>query len=228
MRGTRPASRSSTTTWPPPRSHWRSTESTSSAPSQTTRPAAAVRGKRQWLDLDLTYWGDATNTQGADAPTDLPGLLLATFSDVAVGAADAFAFNASGPFAGGGLSASASARLAPWQHGADYRVPSRRLLGAARRCWQTTGQRCPNRVRSCCSARPCCACARQFAAAFDRTLVIHPRQNRQSLPVLFWLTRSCQSGPNTQQGCVVNYRLGVLLTILFSELPRTGHVVRCA
>jgi hypothetical protein len=68
----------------------------------------AASGSGTWQSADsstinLTYWGDATNTQGADTPTDLPGIQLATFSDLAVGPADAFSFSTSGPFAAAGL-----------------------------------------------------------------------------------------------------------------------------
>ena len=52
--------------------------------------------------LGITYYGDATNTQGATTPTDLPGVQLASFNDTAVGAADSFGFNASGAFAAPG------------------------------------------------------------------------------------------------------------------------------
>jgi hypothetical protein len=63
----------------------------------------AASGSGTWQnaagsDIDLSYYGDAANGQGADTPNDLPGLLLASFSDVAVGPADAFAFNTSGAF----------------------------------------------------------------------------------------------------------------------------------
>jgi hypothetical protein len=68
----------------------------------------AASGSGTWQSADgstigLTYYGDATNAQGADTPTDLPGLLLAFFNDTAVGAADAFAFSTTGPFAALGL-----------------------------------------------------------------------------------------------------------------------------
>jgi hypothetical protein len=53
--------------------------------------------------INLSWYGDAANAQGADNPTDLPGLLLASFADVANGAADAFAYSVSGPFAAAGL-----------------------------------------------------------------------------------------------------------------------------
>jgi len=68
----------------------------------------AASGSGTWenaigSDATLTWWGDPTNTQGADNPTDLPGLLLATFSDTAGSIADAFSYNANGPFAAAGL-----------------------------------------------------------------------------------------------------------------------------
>lgn len=53
--------------------------------------------------IGLTYYGDASNTQGANNPTDLPGLLLASFNDTASGIADAFSFNQSGAFVAGSL-----------------------------------------------------------------------------------------------------------------------------
>lgn len=69
-------------------------------------------------NLTVTYYGDAANTQGADNPTDLPGLLLATFSDTAVGLADAFAFNSTGPFLAPGplfsMSLGTTGTLAAW------------------------------------------------------------------------------------------------------------------
>jgi hypothetical protein len=68
----------------------------------------AASGSGTWQSADtstiaLTYYGDPTNTQGADTPTDLPGLLLASFNDTAVGAADAFSFSNSGAFTAGPL-----------------------------------------------------------------------------------------------------------------------------
>jgi len=74
--------------------------------------------------LGLSFYGDATNTQGANTPTDLPGILLASFNDIAVGPADAFAFNSTGPFAAGGLfgmSLGTTGTLAAWngQPGAE-------------------------------------------------------------------------------------------------------------
>ena len=74
--------------------------------------------------IGLSYYGDASNTQGANNPTDLPGLLLASFSDTAVGPADAFSFSATGPFAAGGafgMSLGTTGTLAAWngQPGAE-------------------------------------------------------------------------------------------------------------
>lgn len=82
----------------------------------------AASGSGTWQNangstIDLSFYGDASNTQGANTPTDLPGLLLATFSDLAVGAADAFAFNSNGPFVAGnpyGMSLGTSGTLAAW------------------------------------------------------------------------------------------------------------------
>jgi hypothetical protein len=65
--------------------------------------------------IDLSYYGDATNTQGANTPTDLPGLLLASFTDIANGPADSFSFNKNGPFIAGaafGMSLGTSGTLA--------------------------------------------------------------------------------------------------------------------
>lgn len=54
-------------------------------------------------NVSLTFFGDASNTQGANNPTDLPGLPLATITHAAVLATDAFADNANGPFVAPGL-----------------------------------------------------------------------------------------------------------------------------
>jgi hypothetical protein len=67
--------------------------------------------------LGITFYGDAGNTQGADTAFDLPGLLLNSFNDVAVGPADAFAFSGNGPFVAGGLygmTLGTSGTLAAW------------------------------------------------------------------------------------------------------------------
>jgi len=50
----------------------------------------------------LTFWGDVLNDQGADTPTDLPGVLLATMTEVASGDTDSFNQDFNGPFVGGG------------------------------------------------------------------------------------------------------------------------------
>lgn len=90
-----------------------------------TGPVAtyAASGAGTWQNaggsgLTLTFFGDASNTQGATSPTDLPGTQLQTFSNTAVGAADSFAtgqltgaFVASGPF---GMSLGTSGTLAAW------------------------------------------------------------------------------------------------------------------
>jgi hypothetical protein len=68
--------------------------------------------------IGLSFYGDPANAQGADTPLDLPGLQLATFADNAVTAADAFAFNANGPFAAPGsffsMSLGTSGTLIAW------------------------------------------------------------------------------------------------------------------
>ncbi len=51
----------------------------------------------------LTFYGDATNTQGADNPTDLPGIQLASFTEGAAIPADSFSQDFTGPFATTGL-----------------------------------------------------------------------------------------------------------------------------
>jgi hypothetical protein len=50
-----------------------------------------------------TFFGDTTNTQGADTPTDLPGTLLATVTHNATLVTDSFSQSFSGPFAAPGL-----------------------------------------------------------------------------------------------------------------------------
>jgi hypothetical protein len=67
--------------------------------------------------IDMSWWGDAANAQGADTPTDLPGTLLHSFSDLAVGLTDSFNTNMSGPFAAGAqysMSLGTSGLLAGW------------------------------------------------------------------------------------------------------------------
>lgn len=68
----------------------------------------SASGSGTWQSADasaigLTFYGDAANGQGADTPTDFPGVLLASFNDTAVGAADAFSFSTTGPFTAAGL-----------------------------------------------------------------------------------------------------------------------------
>jgi hypothetical protein len=46
--------------------------------------------------IQLSWYNDPQNAQGAETPTDRPGTLVASFADVAVGLADSFSFN-SGP-----------------------------------------------------------------------------------------------------------------------------------
>ena len=47
--------------------------------------------------ISLNWYNDPLNQQGAENPTDTPGTLIDTFSDVANGNADAFSHNGSGP-----------------------------------------------------------------------------------------------------------------------------------
>lgn len=82
----------------------------------------AASGSGTWQNaggstIGLTFFGDASNTQGANAPSNLPGLLLASFNNVAAGPADAFSFNANGPFNAGalfGMGLGTSGTLAAW------------------------------------------------------------------------------------------------------------------
>jgi len=53
--------------------------------------------------IDLSFYADSANAQGADTPTDAPGTQLQTFSHAAVGLTDTFAFNSGTlPLAEGG------------------------------------------------------------------------------------------------------------------------------
>jgi len=82
----------------------------------------AASGSGTWQNangsnLTISYYGDPANGQGADTPNDLPGLLLASFADAAVGPADSFAFNNSGVFGGPNpfsMSLGSSGTLAAW------------------------------------------------------------------------------------------------------------------
>jgi len=47
--------------------------------------------------IALNWFNDPTNTQGAATPTDTPGSLVDTFTSTAVGAADSFSHNNTGP-----------------------------------------------------------------------------------------------------------------------------------
>ncbi len=84
--------------------------------------AYSASGSGTWQNaigstIGLSYFGDASNTQGANTPTNLPGVLLASFADTAASAADAFSFNAHGPFNAGalfGMSLGTSGTLAAW------------------------------------------------------------------------------------------------------------------
>jgi hypothetical protein len=46
--------------------------------------------------ITMTYFDDPANSQGADTPTDLPGTLLSTLADTAVGVVDSFNLTQSG------------------------------------------------------------------------------------------------------------------------------------
>jgi hypothetical protein len=48
--------------------------------------------------ITLNWYNDPNNAQGAETTNDTPGNLVDTFTDVAVGPADAFSHNGSGPF----------------------------------------------------------------------------------------------------------------------------------
>jgi hypothetical protein len=66
--------------------------------------SVALTGSGSWQNaagstIDLSWFADVLNAQGADTPTDLPGTLLASFSDLAVGLADSFSFSNVIPFA---------------------------------------------------------------------------------------------------------------------------------
>jgi hypothetical protein len=68
-------------------------------------------------NLNLLYYGDPANAQGADNPTDLPGTLLASFADAALLLTDSFSFSTSGPFAAANLysmSLGTNGTLAGW------------------------------------------------------------------------------------------------------------------
>jgi len=47
--------------------------------------------------ITLKWFNDPNNAQGADTPTDTPGTLIDTFTSTAVGAADSFSHNNTGP-----------------------------------------------------------------------------------------------------------------------------------
>jgi len=47
--------------------------------------------------ITLNWFNDPANAQGADNPTDTPGNLIDTFTSTAVGAADSFSHNNTGP-----------------------------------------------------------------------------------------------------------------------------------
>jgi hypothetical protein len=49
-------------------------------------------------NITLGFFGDTANGQGADFPGDTPGVLLATFVDVASASPQSFSHNQSGPF----------------------------------------------------------------------------------------------------------------------------------
>jgi hypothetical protein len=67
-----------------------------------TPPAvsASTSGSGTWNSADgssiiMSWYNDPANAQGADSALDFPGLLLDSFSDTAVGAADSFTHNGS-------------------------------------------------------------------------------------------------------------------------------------
>jgi len=68
--------------------------------------------------INLSYYGDAANTQGADNPLDLPGVQLGFFADVATSLADAFAYSNTSPFLSPGpffsMSLGTSGTLVAW------------------------------------------------------------------------------------------------------------------
>jgi hypothetical protein len=68
----------------------------------------ATAGSGTWQTADgssitLNWFNDSTNSQGAETVLDTPGLLIDTFFDLAVGLADSFSHNGSGPVADVGL-----------------------------------------------------------------------------------------------------------------------------
>jgi len=67
--------------------------------------------------INLSFYADPANQQGADSPNDLPGIQLATFADVAATLADAFSFNSNGVFTSPGpfsMSLGTSGTFAAW------------------------------------------------------------------------------------------------------------------
>jgi hypothetical protein len=59
---------------------------------------AESTGSGTWINangsvIHLDYYNDAGNNQGAETPTDTPGILVSSFTDTAVGTTDSFAFN---------------------------------------------------------------------------------------------------------------------------------------
>jgi hypothetical protein len=82
----------------------------------------AASGSGTWQNaggstINLSYYIDPANAQGADNPLDLPGTQVATFLDAAVGPADAFAFSADGLLGTGPLfsmSLGVTGTLAAW------------------------------------------------------------------------------------------------------------------
>ncbi len=76
--------------------------------------------------ITMGYFGDATNTQGANNPADLPGTLLDTFSNSATLNPDSFSHSDSGVFFAAGdhsLSLSTAGTLAAW-NGVPTQEPS--------------------------------------------------------------------------------------------------------
>ena len=65
--------------------------------------SGSVQGATHGSTITLKFYGDPANDQGADTPTDTPGILLATGGPfTATLTNQSFAVNASGPFAAAG------------------------------------------------------------------------------------------------------------------------------
>lgn len=68
--------------------------------------------------INLSFYGDPANQQGADTPLDLPGIQLGSFVDVAANLADAFSYSNTSPFPANGpfysMSLGTSGTLVAW------------------------------------------------------------------------------------------------------------------